>query len=143
MESTDLLTFISQTLSTDPTKETIFNWREISKTPLPLPFIREYHKLLAWDVMCQHQPFNIETLNEFERYINYDLLAKNPNLTNNVLFEKLDKMDWETLQSFQKFNKQMIHNFKSTIDPVIVLKHQKLDEESILELLEQYIQNEK
>lgn len=138
-----LLNFITETLNNDPTKETIFNWREIAKIPLPLGFIRQYHKILAWDVMCQHQPFDLATINEFERYINYDILAKNANISNEVLLNKLDKMDWESLQSHQKFNADMINKFKSTIDPAIVLKYQKLDEESIMNLLENYIQTEK
>lgn len=142
MES-NMLTFISQSLKNDPTFELILNWREISKMPLTIDFIRDYHKLLAWDVMCQHQPFDLKTVEEFERYINFEILAKNPNISSEVLLSKLDKMDWESLQTHQKFNNKMIKLLKNTIDPVIVLKCQKLDEESIMTLLEPFIVGEK
>ena len=104
VESVELLNFISQTLNNDPTKDDIFNWREISKLPLTPEFIDQHNRSIAWDVACQHQSLDLETVTKYEVYMNYDLMAKNPNLKKEVLLARLDKMDWDTLQTYQKFD---------------------------------------
>lgn len=134
--ATDKLSFISNAIRTDPELVKIFNWNEISKVPLTDNFIEEHQKVLMWDIMSQWQPFSLAIVNRFEHLIHFDRMAKNPNLQEEVLLEKSDKMDWDTIQVHQKLSGNVLRKFRAQVEPMKVLRHQKLDEEFILMLLE-------
>lgn len=130
------LQFVTNAIRADPSKEKLFNWNEISKTPLTDEFIEEHQKSLMWDIMSQHQSFSLNIVNKFEHLINFNYMAKNPHLTEEVLLHKSDKMDWETLQVHQKLSRPVLQKFRAQVEPMMVLRHQKLDEDYILGLLE-------
>ena len=114
--SNPFLRFISDSIAADPTREKIFNWNEVSKIPLDDQFINAHAANLNWDLMSQYQPLSLDTINRFEKRINYNFLAKNPNLSSEVLMAKSDRMDWKTVQIHQKMTPELVEHFRDQTD---------------------------
>ena len=130
---------VSRAIREDPEMKKIFNWVEISKLDLPDLFIDEHYDCLNWDVMSKHQRFSLTTVQKYEYLVNFGFLVLNKNNDPEVLSAYIDKMDWETAQKEQTLTPELLDRFRDSIDTLVVLQHQKLNEDYIRSLLEPYI----
>jgi hypothetical protein len=134
----ELLSHISQVVRETPAMASLFNWNEISKLTLPDAFIIEHSDNLNWDVMCKYQTFSMDIVEKYDYIISTKLhiLVTNVNLAPDVLKHYASKMDWESAQRHLKFTPELLEHFREGLDMIIVLQHQVMSEEFILEMLD-------
>ena len=130
MDIQDFSIFVNQTDSI----KNIFNWEEISKYDLPIPFIKKYHKYLDWNYISKYSKITMEFMNEFENLVDFDMLSYNK-LTSEIIFKYSEKLDWKLLQKYTIFTNDMIDEFKDKIDFNLLLSNYNYNEDTILHIL--------
>jgi hypothetical protein len=139
----ELLSNISQVVRDTPDMINLFNWNEISKLELPDQFVIDHINNLNMDVMCKYQAFSMDLVEKYDYIIStkFHILVTNANLDAEVFKHYAAKMDWETAQKNYKFTPELLEHFREGLDLVIVLQHQTMEENFMIEMLDRVMEH--
>lgn len=135
-EQMSLIESITKFLESDPNNAKFIHWYEVSKLNLSSEFIRKYKNNVHWPTLCMYQNLDLSIINEFSDKIDYLLLSKNNELSEDTLTKIIDRLDWEKVQKYRKLSINFISDNSINLDPVLMLKHQKLSNDIIEGILE-------